>query len=191
MSKVDEILKFNQWFVENKNYEQYKTTKYPNKKIVILSCMDTRLTALLPAALNLQNGDVKMIKNAGALITNPFGSVMRSLIVAIYELNVDEILVINHYDCGMQGINPKAIVNKMINRGIDPKELEFVHYLGVDIDKWLQGFEDPHISVKETVKMIRMHPLIPKDILISGFLIDPETGKLDVVDPENEDQPTL
>ncbi len=182
MSRVDDILEFNRCFVENKGYEKFNTTKYPNKKIVILSCMDTRLTGLLPAALNLQNGDVKMIKNAGALITNPFGSVMRSLLVAIYELGVDEILVINHYDCGMQGINPKAIIQKMLERGIDSKELEFLHYLGIDIDKWLQGFDDPHISVKETVKMIRMHPLVPKDVSVSGFLIDPVTGKLDLIE---------
>lgn len=106
MPVIQEILEFNKSFVENKIYEKFNTTKYPNKKIAILSCMDTRLTELLPAALNLKNGDVKIIKNAGALINNPFGSVMRSLIVAIYELGINKILIINHYDCGMQNINP-------------------------------------------------------------------------------------
>ncbi len=182
MSKVDEILKFNKLFVENKSYERYNTTKYPNKNIAILSCMDTRLTELLPAALNIQNGDVKMIKNAGALISNPFGSVMRSLIVAIYDLGVDEIMVINHYDCGMQSLNPKLIIDKMIARGVDPRKLEFINYLGIDINHWMKGFEDPCASVKETVKIIKTHPLIPKDILVSGFLMDPVTGKLDIVE---------
>lgn len=51
-----------QKFVEDKGYEAYITNKYPDKKIAILSCMDTRLTALLPAALGIKNGDVKMIK---------------------------------------------------------------------------------------------------------------------------------
>ena len=53
--------------------------------------MDTRLTALLPAALGIKNGDVKMIKNAGGVISHPFGSVIRSLLVAIFELGVEEI----------------------------------------------------------------------------------------------------
>lgn len=48
--------------------------------------MDTRLTELLPAALGIHNGDVKIIKNAGAVISHPFGSVIRSLLVAIIEL---------------------------------------------------------------------------------------------------------
>ena len=60
----------------------------PDKKIAILSCMDTRLTALLPAALGIKNGDVKMIKHAGGVISHPFGSVIRSLLVAIFELGV-------------------------------------------------------------------------------------------------------
>ena len=97
---VEEILAYNKEFVENKGYESYITNKYPDKKIAILSCMDTRLTALLPAALGIKNGDVKMIKNAGGVISHPFGSVIRSLLVAIFELGVEEIRVIAHFDCG-------------------------------------------------------------------------------------------
>ena len=72
---VEEIIAFNKQFVENKGYEKYITNKYPYKKIAILSCMDTRLTELLPAALGIKNGDVKMIKNVGGIISHPFGCV--------------------------------------------------------------------------------------------------------------------
>ena len=54
---IDDILEFNKKFVESKGYEKYITNKYPDKKIAILSCMDTRLTELLPAALGIRNGD--------------------------------------------------------------------------------------------------------------------------------------
>ena len=66
---IDEILKYNKEFVEEKKYEQYKTSKYPDKKIAIITCMDTRLTELLPAALGIRNGDVKIIKNAGGVVS--------------------------------------------------------------------------------------------------------------------------
>ena len=56
---IEDILEYNKRFVENKGYEKYITNKYPDKKIAILSCMDTRLTELLPAALGIKNGDVK------------------------------------------------------------------------------------------------------------------------------------
>lgn len=42
---LEEILAYNKKFVEDKGYEAYITNKYPDKKIAILSCMDTRLTA--------------------------------------------------------------------------------------------------------------------------------------------------
>ena len=93
---IDELLNFNKTFVETKGYEKYITNKYPDKKIAIVTCMDTRLTELLPAALGIKNGDVKIIKNAGGTITHPFGSAMRSLLVAIYELGVEEVMIIGH-----------------------------------------------------------------------------------------------
>ena len=57
---IDEILRYNREFVEKKEYRAYETSKYPDKRIAIVTCMDTRLTHLLPAALGIKNGDVKM-----------------------------------------------------------------------------------------------------------------------------------
>lgn len=60
---IDEILQCNKDFIANKVYEKFFTSKFPNKKVAVISCMDTRLTELLPAALGLKNGDAKIIKN--------------------------------------------------------------------------------------------------------------------------------
>lgn len=178
MGYIEQILKDNEEFVKNKEYENYVTTKYPNKKVAILSCMDTRLTALLPAALNLKNGDVKIIKNAGGVINHPFGSVMKSLMVAIYQLGVHEVLVIGHYDCGMQGLCAEQLVEKMLERDIKPETLEMIRSCGIDLDQWLKGFDDVHESVKETVHTIKTHPLIPEDVAVYGLVMDPHTGEL-------------
>ena len=110
---IEDILEYNKQFVENKGYEKYITNKYPDKKIAILSCMDTRLTELLPAALGIKNGDVKMIKNAGGIISHPFGSVIRSLMVAIYELGVKEVMVIAHSDCGACHMSSAQMIEHM------------------------------------------------------------------------------
>ena len=97
---IDKIIAFNKTFVAEKGYEKYLTDKYPDKKLAVLSCMDTRLTELLPAALGLKNGDAKIIKNAGGLVISAFDSAMRSIIVAIYELGVEQIMVVAHSHCG-------------------------------------------------------------------------------------------
>ena len=182
MSYQEEMLNFNREFVRNHEYERYIATKYPDRKVAILTCMDTRLTELLPAALNLKNGDAKFIKNAGGVITHPFGSVMRSLIVCIYELGVEEIYVIGHFDCGMQHVQPDVMIQKMMERGITEEDLDMVRYFNIDMNLWLKGFEDPAESVRKTVGIIRKHPLIPQDVSCTGYLIDPENGRLEIVD---------
>ena len=58
--------------------------------------MDTRLSVLLQEAIGLKNGDAKIIKNAGAIIPSLWDSAMRSLIVAVNELGVKEIMVVAH-----------------------------------------------------------------------------------------------
>ncbi len=65
MSMISSILDYNKAFVEQKIYEPFRTTKYPDKKLGIVTCMDTRLLELLPKAMGLANGDAKVIKNAG------------------------------------------------------------------------------------------------------------------------------
>ena len=173
---VKEMLKYNKKFVEDRCYEKYLTTKYPDKKIAILSCMDTRLTELLPAALGIKNGDVKIIKNAGGMICHPFGSVIRSLLVAIFELGVNEILVIGHTDCGVQHMNSDEMIKHMISRGVAPDHIEMMRYCGVDFDSWLSGFDTVENSVSETVEFLRHHPLLPNDVTINGFIMDSVTG---------------
>jgi carbonic anhydrase len=181
MNKLYEILEYNRFFVENKEYDKYRASKNPNKKLVILSCMDTRLTELLPKALNLKNGDVKLIKNAGASIMHPFGSIIRSILVAVYEFQADEILVIGHHGCGMSNLNVDKIIEKAIERGISPDVIATLSNAGIDIRKWLHGFDSVEESVKESVESIKNHPLMPNDIKIHGLIIDPETGMLEVV----------
>ena len=181
MTSLQEILNFNEQFVSEKQYESYITTKYPDKKIVILSCMDTRLVELLPKAMNLRNGDVKIVKSAGAIVNHPFGGIMRSLLVAVYELQADEIYVIGHYDCGMSAVDPNSMIGHMLERGIKQETLDVINFAGMDLKEWLRGFGDVKTSVLKSVDLIRRHPLIPAGVPVHGLVIDPGTGKLDLV----------
>ncbi len=175
---IEEIREFNKSFVKDEKYQSYITSKYPDKKLAILTCMDTRLTELLPAALGLKNGDVKLIKNAGGVISNPFGSVVRSLLIAVYELGVETILVIGHTDCGVQHMDSRAMIESMKRRGVSQEAIDMIHYCGIDFEKWLSGFDDVNTSVQETVELLKHHPLIPEDVQIGGFVMDSTTGEL-------------
>src|SRR5208282_274611 len=116
---------------------------FPDKKLVVLTCMDTRLVELLPRAMNLRNGDAKVIKNAGAIVSHPFGSVMRSLLVAVYELHAAEIAVVGHYGCGMTKLSCDRVLEKAIARGISPDLLQTLQHAGINLQTWLTGFNSP------------------------------------------------
>ena len=175
MSNIDNVLAFNREFVASKGYEKHLTDKFPDKKLAVLSCMDTRLSVLLQEALGLKNGDAKVIKNAGAVIPSPWDSAMRSLIVAVYELGVNEIMVVAHTTCGACHMSFHHFKEEMLKRGIPESALQRDD---IDLDAWLEGFHDTERSVRETVAAIVNHPLVPKDVTVRGFIIDSATGAL-------------
>ena len=181
MSIISDILDFNRGFVARKEYEAFATDRFPNKKLVVLTCMDTRLVELLPRAMNLRNGDVKIIKNAGAIVSHPFGSVMRSILVAVYELGAQEVAVVGHRGCGMTGLSCGSVLEKAKARGVTQETLALLKNSGVDLERWLVGFEDVRQGVKASVSVIRNHPLVPKDVPVHGMIMDSGTGELEVV----------
>ncbi len=188
MSELSEILTYNQHFVETGEYEKYFTNKYPGRELAILSCMDARIIELLPNALGLKNGDAKLIKNAGALVTHPWGSVMRSLLVAVLELRVEEIMVIAHFDCGMRGLTAQSMLDAAQARGIPADRIETLRHAGIDLDSWFTGFDNVEQSVRHTVNMIRHHPLMPSNVVVHGLVIHPSTGKLTLIEKGARDE---
>lgn len=173
---IDQILEYNHKFVASKAYEPFFTDKFPSKKLAVLTCMDTRLTELLPKALGLKNGDAKIIKNAGGLILSETDSAIRSLLVGIYELGVKEVMVVHHSTCGACHMSYSEFKPHMLEHGITESVLSEWEDKGVS--EWLEGFHDTEASVRKTVAAIVNHPLIPRDITVRGFIIDSVTGEL-------------
>jgi len=175
---IQEMIEFNKRFVAERQYERFKTSKYPDKKIAIVSCMDTRLTELLLAALGLKNGDVKLIKNAGGIVGSPFDTTVRSLLVGIYELGVEDVMIIGHTDCGAQHLDADEMISLMLERGISQDHIDMMRYCGIDFRSWLSGFESNESSVRASVDLVRHHPLVPENVSVRGFIIDSVTGLL-------------
>lgn len=180
--KMNDILEFNKKFVENKLYLPYETTKDPKYKTLILTCMDTRLTLLLPAALGINNGDVHILKNAGGYIDNPTGDIMKSILVSIYAFDIRTILVIAHDDCGMLSASNSYLIENMKNRGVKPSVFSMLETLNIDLVTYLEGFTCVDNAVSKSIHLLKQHPLIAKDIIIAGMVMDPTTGALRVVE---------
>src|ERR1700691_6275726 len=93
MSVIDEVLAANE--IYSRTHELRKLTPRPERKLAVLTCMDTRLSV---RTLCLKTGDAHIIRNAGGIVTE---DALRSLIVAHYVLGTEEIMLINHTDCGL------------------------------------------------------------------------------------------
>ena len=175
---IDRVLAHNRAFVAGGEFARYATDKYPDKKLAVVSCMDTRLTELLAAALGLKNGDAKIIKVAGAEVAHPFGSVMRSLLIAVCELGVEDIMVVAHTNCGAQHMSGAAMIDSMRRLGVSDERIEFARHCGIDFDRWLAGFGDTEESVRKSVDLILNHPVMPPHVRVAGFVMDSVTGEL-------------
>lgn len=174
---IDPILERNRAFIDSEGHRRYCATKFPRLKTAVISCMDARLVHLLPAALGLKDGDVVLIKNAGGRITDPYGETMRAVMVALYELGVEDVMVVGHTDCGAQGISAEMLARHMRERGIPSETIERLEK-EKDLDGWLSGFGSNEDDVHATCRMLREHPLIPVDLHIHGYVIDVVTGAL-------------
>ncbi|WP_378953452.1 beta-class carbonic anhydrase [Pelosinus sp. sgz500959] len=181
MNILDQVLKANRTFVEQlpNEYVEYhncpKNSKYPNRHLAIFTCMDTRLVNFLEVAMGIKRGEAKVIKNAGNTITGPFEATIRSLLVGIFELDIKEILVIGHLDCGVAKTTGQSLIQKMLARGISADAIKMVKK---DLEEWIDNFHNPEENIIETVSQIRNNPLIPQDVPVHGLILDPHTGEL-------------
>ena len=173
------MLAHNARFVRESAYRDFEVKPSSSlSRCVILTCMDSRLTHLLPAALNIKQGEAKIIKTAGAMLSIPFGGIMRSIIVALYELRASEVFIIGHDDCGMRSINPAVTKEKMLLAGVPADRIKTLEAAGVNIDRWLGGFSSVDESVLASVDLVRSHPLVPAGLRVTGLVINPNTGAL-------------
>jgi carbonic anhydrase len=176
VSLLDDVLTHNTRFVSER---QGKLTSTPARKVVIFTCMDTRLVDFLEPAMGLRRGDAKVIKNAGTTVLDPNGGVIRSLAVAIYALDCEEVFVIGHLDCGMTQLDVTVVEQRMLSRGVPPSTIAA---LRPGLGEWLGTFRDADGNVRRVARLLRDNPLIPDDVPVHGLMFDPASGRLRVLE---------
>jgi carbonic anhydrase len=176
MSLLDEVLTHNNRFVSER---QGKINRSPAKKVVVFTCMDTRLVDFLEPAMGIRRGDATVIKNAGTAVLDPNGGVIRSLAVAIYALGCEEVFVIGHLDCGMADLNVDRIERAMLSRGVPA---DSIRALKPELGEWLGGFQDVNANVRRVTRLLRDNPLIPSDVPVHGLMFDPARGSIESLD---------
>lgn len=160
MSVIDEVLAANQIYAQT--HELRPLTPRPQRKIAILTCMDTRLSI---RTMGLKTGDAHIIRNAGGIVTD---DTLRSLVVSHYLLDTQEFMVINHTDCGLMHTSEADLRNRIQNRTGTAAVAPAFFYAFQNIDE----------NVRHQLQKLRTHPWIPKQVVVRGFVYDVATGKL-------------
>jgi carbonic anhydrase len=160
MSVIDEVLAANE--IYSRSHELRKLTPRPERKLAVLTCMDTRLSI---RTLGLKTGDAHIIRNAGGIVTE---DTLRSLVVSHYLLGTEEIMVINHTDCGLMHTSEQDLRARIQNR-------TGTAAVGFDSFYTFQNVEE---NVRSQLQKLRAHPSIPKNVAIRGFVYDVTTGRL-------------
>ena len=130
--------------------------------LAIITCMDSRVSPL--AIVGMQPGDVKILRNAGARVTE---DVLRTLVLASFLLGVNRILVMPHTDCRMASATEPEIHDAILHEhGVDTRSIEF------------RTVRDQQAALATDVLRIRSHPLLANGVTVGGAIYDVHTGKL-------------
>ncbi len=160
MSVIDEVIAANQVYA--RNHELRKLTPRPERKLAVLTCMDTRLSI---RTLGLKTGDAHIIRNAGGIVTE---DTLRSLIVSHFLLGTEEIMVINHTDCGLMHTNEQDLRTRVQNQT----------GTAVASPSFFYTFQNIEENVRHQLQKLHSHPWIPKTVVVRGFVYDVTSGLL-------------
>jgi carbonic anhydrase len=164
MDKFDDVIAGNRAFVDA--YRETGLSGRAAKGLALITCMDSRIDPL--AALGMQAGDMKILRNAGARVTD---DVLRTLVLATHLLDVDRIIVMPHTDCRMAKSTEAEVHESILDRfGVDTRSLEF------------RTIDDPLATLQADVQKIRSFPFIPDDVVVVGGMYDVATGELEMYD---------
>ncbi len=132
------------------------------KGLAVLTCIDSRIDPL--ALLGLRAGDAKIIRNAGARVTD---DALRSLVLAANLLGVSRVCVVQHTDCAMVGSTDDEIRARIGSlRGVDATGWQFL------------ATTDQLATLRADIERIKSCPLLPRDLEVGGFVFDVHTGEL-------------
>jgi len=175
---LERIMEHNKRFVEQRKAkgEDKPISGHAHEGVMVFTCMDTRLVELLEQAMGFKRGDIKILKNAGNTIRDNCSDVIRSIAVGTVLMDLKEVYVVGHKDCGMRKQNPADIKEKMLRRGIAKEAVE-----AINIEEWFGLIKDEDQNVRDAVSKIKASPYIPKDVIVHGLMMDPNTGEIEVL----------
>ena len=159
----DDVLAANELYA--RDFDRGGLEPVAARGLAILTCMDSRIDPL--RMLGLSAGDAKILRNAGARVTE---DVLRTLVLATHLLGVERVMVVPHTRCRMAQTTEDEIHAVILEHGVDTRSLEF------------RTDPDQASALRTDLRRIRSYPLLPAGLLVGGAIYDVATGRLAPLD---------
>ena len=159
----DDVLTANELYA--RDFDRGGLEPLAARGLAILTCMDSRIDPL--RMLGLSAGDAKILRNAGARVTE---DVLRTLVLATHLLGVERVMVVPHTRCRMAQTTEDEIHAVILEHGVDTRSLEF------------RTDPDQASALRTDLRRIRSYPLLPAGLLVGGAIYDVATGRLTPLD---------
>ncbi len=161
---------FSDVLAANERYaDQYASsdlTGWAAKGLAVITCMDSRIDPL--NVLGMKPGDVKILRNAGARVTE---DVLRTLVLATYLLGVERVLVMPHTECKMASGEEDEVHQLILEKsGVDTRSIE------------IRTVTDQIDALVTDVVRVRSYPLLPPSLVVGGAILDVKTGRIQPMD---------
>jgi carbonic anhydrase len=159
MALIDQLIAANRAYAGR--FDRPHLSIRPSLRLAIVTCMDSRLDAF--AALGLEQGQAHVLRNAGGVVTD---DMIRSLAISQRRLGTEEIVVVQHTDCGMMTVTD------------DGFRRELHEATGVAPEFAIESFTDLDTNVRQSLERLRRSPFLAHTDRISGFVYDVDTALL-------------
>ncbi len=178
---TERVAAYDKWATRRR----YGPDGHNDKSLWVLACMDERLPVDEALGIRVDSpaggGDAHCFRNAGGIVTD---DAIRSAMLTCNFFGTTEIVIVQHTQCGMLSANAGDLEKMLRDRGVDIDSLTLDPTLPEQklekgaFAKWIGMMDDVDDACMKTIEAFRNHPLIPKNVTVSGWVWEVETRRL-------------
>lgn len=157
-------------------------TKTEKKKVLFIVGMNLELEGFMKHATTI-NPNSLIIQTYGPVISQPYGDLMRDILLAVYQEKVEEIVVVSFND---KQTNSLDTLLEIYQSNKFKKEIQKLDYLfenckpefrDKNVLEWLEGGQSTNEAVHNSVNLIREHPLLPAHVKVREMYLEKTNHK--------------
>ncbi|WP_462413687.1 carbonic anhydrase [Neobacillus sp. Marseille-QA0830] len=150
-----------------------------NKKVLLVIGMEQSPERIMKEMSPLHPKHILVMQTYGPVI-EPFGEIMRDIILGVYWENVEEIVVAvpNADRKNTREALKKIYANKELHEKIQTLDYLFKNctpeYQNGSLREWLEGYEASANRRQNRAEVIRNHPLMPSHVVVTEIVLEDE-----------------